>query len=168
MDGLLPLFRVTPATEVAKKWNVTRKRLNEIVEKIRIPLYSICEKRISPKDGRTVYFCQGPYFNFYHEGPIDNEHYVLEGIYFDTGSIESYENAHPEILWAPADPEFILEQEYGENIPADVIRKLLKMSPIRFIELMNNREGPISSLEEDFKRYRENLYSSGDFFLFLI
>ncbi len=164
MDDLIQLLRVTPAAEVAKKWNVTGQRLNEIVDMHKLPLYSIREMRIRPVDGKTVYFCQGPYFHLYREGPFGEEYYELEGIYFATDSIESYENEHPEILWAPANSDFMLEKEYGENIPADAIRKLLNMSPLQFIDFMNRGEGPMSSWDEDFRKHRGNLYSDGEFF----
>ena len=154
------MFGVIPATEVAKKWNVTGLRLNEIVKKYRLPVYKICEKRVRPTDGKTIYFCYGPSFGFY--SPYDDGDYQLDDEYFNITDIELYEVEHPEILWTPAYQEESLEKEYGENIPADVIRRHLKMSPIQFINLMNSGEGPACSWEEDFINYDQ--FRNGPYF----
>lgn len=163
MDDLIHLLRVTAATEVTKRWNVTDDRLNEIVSRYKLPLYSICEERIRPDDGKTIYFCQGPFFRFYYEGPFGEGHYELEGIYFNTETVELFENEHPEILWIPANNDH-LEKEYGEYIPAEAIRKQLNMSPIQFIDFMNSGQGPVCSWEEGFRKHQQNLYPTDDFF----
>ena len=46
-----------------------------------------------------------------------------------------------------------LEGEYGEYIPADAIRKKMRMSPMQFIDLMNSGKGPVTSYEEDFREH---------------
>lgn len=164
MDDLAQLLRVTPAAEIARKWNVTDDRLNEIVKRHKLPLYFIREKRIRPNDGKTIYFCAGPSFQFYYDGDFPYGYYVLDDIYFNTDTVEAFEVSHPEILWEPACPDEDLAKEYGEYIPADVIRRKLEMSPMQFINLMNSGEGPISSWEENFTSYKQSLYSDGEFF----
>ena len=72
MDDLTQLLRVISATEIVKKWNVTNDRLNAIVEKFRLPLYHICEKRARPDDGKIIYFCTGSYFKFYYKIKVIN------------------------------------------------------------------------------------------------
>ena len=74
MDDLTQLLRVTPATEVAKRWNVNEYRLNEIVVTYKLPLFTVREKRIRPTDGKTIYFCSGPRFKFYYEGDYGHEY----------------------------------------------------------------------------------------------
>lgn len=61
MGNDIQRLRVMPATEVAKRWNVIDKRLDEIVTDYKISYYSVREKRIRPSDGKTIYFCSGPY-----------------------------------------------------------------------------------------------------------
>lgn len=58
----------------------------------------------------------------------------------------------------------IIEKKYGENIPADVVRRWLKMSPMQFIDFMNSGEGPVCSWEEGFRKHAENLYPEAPFF----
>lgn len=55
-------------------------------------------------------------------------------------------------------------REYGENIPADVVRRWLKMSPMQFVDFMNSGVGPVTSLEEDFRRFRDTFgYKYADY-----
>ena len=164
MDDLTQLLRVISATEIVKKWNVTNDRLNAIVEKFRLPLYHICEKRVRPDDGKIIYICTGSYFKFYYEGDYGYGEYILEDVCFNTDTVELFEFEHPEILWSPAYPDDDLEKKYGENIPADVIRRRLNMSPIQFIDLMNSGQGPVCSWEEGFREHQQKLYPDGDFF----
>ena len=145
MDDLTQLLRVTPATEIAKKWNVTEARLDELVNTYKLPLYAIREKRIRPTDSQTVYFCSGPHFKFYYEGDYGHGAYVLEGEYFNTDNVEMFEVEHPEILWGVAP-----EEGESEYIPAEDVRKQLGMSPIQFVDMLNGQKGPrlVTSWEE--------------------
>lgn len=47
----------------------------------------------------------------------------------------------------------IIEKKYGENIPANVVRRWLKMSPVQFIDFMNDGGGPVCSLEEAYREH---------------
>lgn len=161
MEDLLQIEELVPVEDVLQRWNIQAYRLNEIAKAERILFFFIVESRVRPYDGKTIHFCT--YFTELNYD-IHEEQYVTEDIFLIPENIKAYENDHPEILWALADRSTNLIKEYGEEIPAEEIRKMLRMSPMQFIDFMNSGQGPICSLEEDFREYQENLYPDAPFF----
>lgn len=47
----------------------------------------------------------------------------------------------------------MIEKMCGENIPANIVRRWLKMSPMQFIDFMNDGRGPVCSLEEEYREH---------------
>lgn len=47
----------------------------------------------------------------------------------------------------------IIENKYGENLHANIVRRWLKMSPIQFVDFMNSGQGPVCAWEEEFRKH---------------
>ncbi len=167
MDDLVQLLHITPAADVQKKWRISDDRFEEIVKIKRLPVYTIREKRIRPSDGKTIYFCQGPRFSLlrevdlldYHSLDCERGPLALEGEYFCSDDIKEYEAKYPEVLWA-------LEPEEGQNkdayIPAEEVRKQLRMSPIQFVDMLNGQKNTrlITSWEEWYRYSDANWFET--------
>lgn len=162
MDNDITLEQIVAVDDVLKRWHKKAAFLNELAATHSISLYVLNESRVRPTDGKTVYFCSQVSsiycYDYFSEG------YDTDNIFLRPEDMVAYEKAHPEILWEPAHPEEAIMREYGENIPADVVRRWLKMSPVQFVDFMNSGVGPVCSWEEGFRKHAENLYPEGPFF----
>lgn len=162
MDNDITLEQIVAVDDVLKRWHKKAAFLNELAAMHSISLYVLNESRVRPTDGKTIYFCSQVSSIYCYD--YSSEGYDTDNIFLRPEDMAAYEKAHPEILWEPAHPEKAIMREYGENIPADVVRQWLKMSPVQFIDLMNRGEGPISSWEEGYRKHAENLYPEAPFF----
>lgn len=162
MDKYITLENIISARDVLQRWHKKAVFLNELAETHVISLYVLNESRVRPTDGKTVYFCSRVLNIRYNI--LGNDLYDIDNIFLRPEDMAAYEKAHPEILWEPAHPEEMIIKDYGQNIPADIVRQWLKMSPAQFIDLMNRGEGPISSWEEGYRKHAENLYPEAPFF----
>lgn len=162
MDNDITLEQIVAVDDVLKRWHKKVAFLNELAEMHIIPLYVLNESRVRPTDGKTVYFCSQVSSIYCYD--YFSEAYDTDNIFLRPEDMAAYEKAHPEILWEPAHPEEMIIKDYGQNIPADFVRRWLKMSPMTFIDLMNRGEGPISSWEEGYRKHAENLYPEAPFF----
>lgn len=166
MSELIPHENLVAVEDVLRRWHMEPWRLDEITRSAKILLFSFMESRINPSSGATVHFCRGPFSGIYsHDG-----YYEYENLFIPLEDVTAYEKAHPEVLWEPVVTEQTLKresqeltEEYGEYIPADVIRKKMRMSPIQFIDFMNSGKGPVTSKEESFRDHVHNRYE-GPFF----
>ena len=131
MHDLVQLYRVTPVSEVIKRWHISGERLDEIVRTKRLSVYTIREKRIRPEDGRLVYFCSRPRFRLLREADLseyaffgdDRGELVIEGDFLNIDDIEVYEANHPEILWGHAQ-DVVLPREKKDEL----YRKFIALS----------------------------------------
>lgn len=162
MDNDITLEQIVAVDDVLKRWHKKAAFLNELAATHSISLYVLNESRVRQTDGKTIYFCSQVSSIYCYD--YSSEGYDTDNIFLRPEDMAAYEKAHPEILWEPAHPEKAIMREYGENIPADVVRQWLKMSPVQFIDLMNRGEGPISSWEEGYRKHAENLYPEAPFF----
>lgn len=166
MSELVPHEHLVSVEDVLQRWHMEPWRLDAIIRSVAMPLFFIAESRVNPSSGATVHFCSGPFTSIHsHDG-----YYEYEELFIPLEDISAYEKAHPEVLWEPAVSEQTLKresqeltEEYGEYIPADVIRKKMRMSPIQFIDFMNSGKGPVTSKEESFRDHVHNRYE-GPFF----
>lgn len=154
MDNDITLEQIVAVDDVLKRWHKKAAFLNELAAMHSISLYVLNESRVRPTDGKTIYFCSQVSSIYCYD--YSSEGYDTDNIFLRPEDMAAYEKAHPEILWEPAHPEKAIMREYGENIPADVVRQWLKMSPMQFVDFMNSGVGPVTSLEEDFRRFRDN------------
>lgn len=167
MSELVPHEHLVAVEDVLRRWHIEPWRLDEITRSAKILLFAIMESRINPSSGATVHFCSGPFSGIYsHDG-----YYEYENLFIPLEDVAAYEKAHPEVLWEPAVSEQTLKresqeltEECGEYIPADVIRKKMRMSPIQFIDFMNHGKGPVTSKEESFRKWKNDLYADEPFF----
>lgn len=162
MDNDITLEQIVAVDDVLKRWHKKAAFLNELAATHSISLYVLNESRVRPTDGKTVYFCSQVSSIYCYD--YSSEGYDTDNIFLRPEDMVAYEKAHPEILWEPAHPEEAIMREYGENIPADVVRRWLKMSPVQFVDFMNSGVGPVCSWEEGFRKHAENLYPEGPFF----
>ena len=162
MDNDITFEQIVAVDDVLKRWHKKAAFLNKFAETHIISLYVLNDSRVRPTDGKPVYFCSQVSSIYCYD--YSSEAYDTDNIFLRPEEVAAYEKAHPEILWEPAHPEEAIMREYGENIPADVVRRRLKMSPVQFIDLMNRGEGPISSWEEGYRKHAENLYPEAPFF----
>ena len=162
MDNDITLEQIVAVDDVFKRWHKKASFLNELAETHIISLYVLNDSRVRPTDGKPVYFCSQVSSIYCYD--YSSEAYDTDNIFLRPEEVAAYEKAHPEILWEPAHPEEAIMREYGENIPADVVRRWLKMSPMQFVDFMNSGEGPISSWEEGYRKHAENLYPEAPFF----
>lgn len=151
MDNDITLEQIVAADDVLQRWHKSAAFLNELAKTHIISLYVLNESRVRPTDGKTVYFCSQVSSIYCYD--YFSEAYDTDNIFLRPEDMAAYEKAHPEILWEPAHPEEAIMREYGENIPADVVRRWLKMSPMQFVDFMNRGEGPVCSLEEGFRAH---------------
>lgn len=154
MDNDITLEQIVAVDDVLKRWHKKAAFLNELAATHSISLYVLNESRVRPTDGKTVYFCSQVSSIYCYD--YSSEGYDTDNIFLRPEDMVAYEKAHPDILWESAHPEEAIMREYGENIPADVVRQWLKMSPMQFVDFMNSGVGPVTSLEEDFRRFRDN------------
>ena len=154
MDNDITFEQIVAVDDVLKRWHKKAAFLNELAETHIISLYVLNDSRVRPTDGKPVYFCSQVSSIYCYD--YSSEAYDTDNIFLRPEEVAAYEKAHPEILWEPAHPEEAIMREYGENIPADVVRQWLKMSPMQFVDFMNSGVGPVTSLEEDFRRFRDN------------
>lgn len=167
MSELVPHENLVAVEEVLQRWHMEPWRLDAIIRSVAMPLFFIAESRVNPSRGATVHFCSGPFTSIHsHDG-----YYEYEELFIPLEDINAYEKAHPEVLWEPAVTEQTLKresqeltEEYGEYIPADVIRKKMRMSPMQFIDFMNHGKGPVTSKEESFRKWKNDLYADEPFF----
>ena len=159
MSGYVLLEQIEAVDDVLQRWHKEADFLQTVAQAEKIPFFYLQESRIRPADGMTVYFC----LQLDSLRCIDLLHhlYDTEGIFLRPEDVAAYEQAHPELLWEPVQPGDPLVQEYGERIPAEVVRQWLGMSPMAFIDLLNSGRGPISSWEEAFRQNRQNPLNLG-------
>ena len=158
MSELVPHEHLVAVEDVLRRWHMEPWRLNEITRSAKIHLFSIEESRVNPSSGATIHFCRFISSGIYCYNGI----YEYDDLFIPFEDMKAYEKAHPEVLWKPAVSELTLKreskeltEEYGEYIPADVLRKKMRMSPIQFIDFMNSGKGPVTSLEEAFRIYKD-------------
>ncbi|MDM8215804.1 hypothetical protein QUW15_06515 [Desulfovibrio piger] len=157
MSELVPHEHLVAVEDVLRRWHIEPWRLDEIMRSAKIPLFSIANSRINPSNGAIVHFCNGPFSSIH--SPCEGC-YEYEDLFIPLEDVTAYEKAHPEVLWEPVVTKQTLKREsqaltdeYGEYIPADVIRKKMRMSPMQFIDLMNSGKGPVCAWEEDFREH---------------
>lgn len=127
MSELVPHEHLVAVEDVLRRWHIEPWRLDEIMRSAKIPLFSIANSRINPSNGAIVHFCNGPFSSIH--SPCEGC-YEYEDLFIPLEDVTAYEKAHPEVLWEPVVTEQTLKREsqaltdeYGEYIPADVIRK---------------------------------------------
>lgn len=149
MSGYVLLEQIEAVDDVLQRWHKEADFLQAVAQAKNIPFFYRQETRIRPTDGMMVHFC----LQFDSLRCIDSARhlYKTDGFFLRSEDIKTCEQTYPELLWEPAYPEDALIQKYGEYIPADIVRKWLRMSPMTFIDFMNRGQGPVSSWEEAFK-----------------
>ena len=162
MSGYVLLEQIEAVDDVLQRWHKEVDFLQAVAQAKKIPFFYRQETRIRPTDGMMVHFC----LQFDSLRCIDSARhlYKTDGFFLRSEDIKTCEQTYPELLWEPAYPEDALMQKYGEYIPADVVRKWLRMSPMTFIDFMNRGQGPVSSWEEAFRDHLQNLYPEHEFF----
>lgn len=162
MSGYVLLEQIEAVDDVLQRWHKEADFLQAVAQAKKIPFFYRQETRIRPTDGMMVHF----FLQFDSLRCIDSARhlYKTDGFFLRSEDIKTCEQTYPELLWEPAYPEDALIQKYGEYIPADVVRKWLRMSPMTFIDFMNRGQGPVSSWEEAFRDHLQNLYPEHEFF----
>lgn len=167
MSELVPHENLVAVEDVLRRWHMEPWRLDAIIRSVAMPLFFIVESRVNPSSGATVHFCSGPFSGIHSH----NGYYEYEELFIPLEDVNAYEKKHPEVLWEPAVSELTLKresqeltEEYGEYIPADVIRKKIHMSPMQFIDFMNHGKGPVTSKEESFRKWKNDLCADEPFF----
>ena len=162
MDKTVVLEQIVAVDDILHRWHKSAGFLNGVAERNGISFFARIDSRIRPTDGKEVHFCS-PLSSIWCID-FSKEWYDTENVFMRPEDVAAYEKEHPEVLWEPAHPEAEIMKEYGENIPADIVRRWLKMSPMHFIDFMNSGQGPVCSWEEGFRKHSEELYPDGPFF----
>lgn len=162
MDKTVVLEQIVAVDDILHRWHKSAGFLNGVAERNGISFFARIDSRIRPTDGKEVHFCS-PLSSILCID-FSKEWYDTENVFMRPEDVAAYEKKHPEVLWEPAHPEAEIMKEYGENIPADTVRRWLKMSPMHFIDFMNSGQGPVCSWEEGFRKHSEELYPDGPFF----
>lgn len=162
MDKTVVLEQIVAVDDILHRWHKSAEFLNGVAKRNGISFFARIDSRIRPTDGKEVHFCS-PLSSIWCID-FSKEWYDTENVFMRPEDVAAYEKEHPEVLWEPAHPEAEIVKEYGENIPADIVRRWLKMSPMQFIDFMNSGQGPVCSWEEGFRKHSEDLYPDGPFF----
>lgn len=113
------------------------------------------EKILRDGSGNIIAYCisykkhSHPYF--LRDGYGNESVYEWDDVVFRLKDVEFYEANNPDVMYEIISPEEAWVDEFANDyIPASIVMKHLKMSPIQFIDMLNARQGPrlVTSWEE--------------------